>query len=296
MSETWISHNGEPPIAELEPLPDFDTTRGHTFQRTWVGSRERILAKYYELLALGVQSLRPSYSGDGMTLQLVASFSGVFNPSTGQIETGENTITTEWSSEPSTVTKSIWDSPPVRAQFAVIPDEGFRTYLQQRIRNLGDALVRGETEVAEELLQRTQPAAGNKPSGKTKGLTIGDYLAFVSDAGLSQTVFLNLLLDLLRGVTTWTPNSWTLRRARRVPGAVPFAENANNVGRMLTLSALASEGFSTSVLKTPLPAGGYWLKQAPVDRPAGDGSREIVTDYWWTEEYSTFLYGSPITA
>lgn len=296
MAETWISHGGEPPITELEPLPDFDLSRGHTFTRTWVGSRERILAKYYELLASGVQSARPSYGGDGMTLQLVASFAGVYNPNTGTIETGENTITTEWSSEPSTITKSIWDSPQVRAQFALIGDEGFRTYLQQRIRNLGDALVRGDTEVAEELLARTQPAAGAKASGKTKGLTISDYLSFVSDAGLSQTVFLNLLLDLLRGVTTWTPNSWTLRRSRRVPQAVVFSEISANVGRMLTLSALGSEGFSASLLKTPLPSGGYWLKQAPVDRPAGDGSREIVTDYWWTEEYSTFLYGSPVTA
>ncbi|MBX3732583.1 MAG: hypothetical protein KF791_08320 [Verrucomicrobiae bacterium] len=283
MSE-WISHDGQPPIAELEPLPAFDITTGDVVQRRWVGSPARIKEKYAELRAQGVR-VRVSEALGDMGLQITADFSGVINPGTGQVDPTASEMITEWTSEPATFSKSIWELPAVVAEFQKLGTDDAGLSDARRLRNYIDALLRGETTV---------PDPQDEQGVKTLPMSPSILLAIVGQLGLSVLVFRAFLRDLFRGVTTFTPASWTLRRTRRVPAVVVFTESSANVGRMLTYSTLLGEGLAPSSLRTALPFTGYWLKQNPVDRPAGEGVREVITEYWWTEEYSTFIYGLPV--
>jgi hypothetical protein len=284
---TWVSHDGQPPISELEPLPVYDSLRGQQVQRRWVGSPERIKAKYEEVLvAGGAQVARITEALNGMGLQLTADYAGVFNPATGGIDTTTSIILTEWTAEATTLTKSIWDFPPVFVEFRKLgtTDQGLSD--ARRLRNYIDALVRGETTV---------PDPADTRGVKVLALSPAILLAIIRQLGLSTAVFQELLAELFRGVTSYTPASWNLRRARRIPAAVTFTESSANVGRMLSFGGMASEGFSPALIRTSVPSTGYWLKSHPSDRPVGDGFREVVTDYTWTEEFSTFIYGNPVT-
>jgi hypothetical protein len=285
--ETWISHNGEAPISELEPLPVYDSLRGQQVQRRWVGSIDRIKAKYNEILAGGgAQTVRISDALNGMGLQLTADYAGVFNPATGGIDTTASVILTEWTSEPTVITQSLWALPAIALEFQKLGTSEVGLSNARRIRTYIDALVRGETIV---------PDPTDPKGVKTLPISATILLALVSQVGLSVEVFSPFLFELLRGVTSYSPSSWNLRRTRRIPAAVPFMESDVNVGRMLTMGGLLSEGFGTDLLRSKIPSHGYWHKQHPADRPVGDGFREVTTDYYWSESYSQFIYGTPVT-
>lgn len=287
MSEVFISHDGEPPIAELEPLPVYDSIRGQQVQRRWVGSPARIKAKYEEILLTNPQTIRISEALNNMGLQLTADYAGVFNSGTGSIDTALSVVVTEWTSQPAVFTKDIWTLPVVAAELDKLgkDDEGLAK--MRLLRNYIDALVRGDPTI---------PDPADPKGVKTLPLNTPTLLAAISLAGLSVEVFRQFIFDLYRGTNTYSPASWTLRRSRRIPAVSAFTESSANVGRMLTYGALASEGFTASVLRTALPTHGYWHKQHPTDQPVGDGFREVVTEYWWGEDYSRFIYGAPITA
>ena len=287
MAEVFISHDAEAPIAELEPLPAYDSIRGEQVQRRWVGSRDRIKAKYAELLLAGATNVRISEALNGIGLQVTADFAGVFNPATGGIDPTLSVVVTEWTSEPAVFSKSIWDLPAVVQQFALLGTDDTGLANARKLRNYIDALVRGDATV---------PDPADPKGVKTLPLTPAILLGIVSGLGLNAEIFRKFLRDLFRGVTSYSPASWTLRRSRRIPAAVTFTESSANVGRMLSLGALTGEGFTTALLRTSIPATGYWLKQHPVDRPVGDGFREVITEYFWAEEYSDFIYGSPVTS
>ena len=288
----FVAHDGTA-LVEVPALPTYDNLRGQQAQRRFRGPPALILAKYNELLATGVQSMRISEMADGIAYELSADYPGAVG-SNGQIDPAITPVLTDWTLEPIEVAKSIWEFPAVVAQFDRLGSTE-ALYQKQRIKNIADALVRGETEVPEELLKRASPLSGAQSSGKTVLVTIAGFLSFVSDAGLDTVVFSGLIRDLIGGVTTWIPNSWNLRRTRRIPMTNAFQESVERVGRMMTTSSLISlEGFSTSSLRSALPSGGYWLKKAPFDRPIGDGNREVTTDFVWTESYSLFLFGDPV--
>lgn len=285
MSELYISHDGEPPIVELEPLPAYDNIRGQAVQRRWVGSIARIKAKYDEVLLLNPNSVRFSDGPNGMGLQLTADFAGVFNPSTGGVDDTLSVVVTDWTSEPAVFSKSLWDFPTVSAEFDKLglSEEGLAD--ARLLRNYIDALVRGDA---------TLPDPADPTGRKTYPVSITLALNAVREAGLSVPVFQGFIADLLRGRTSFTPASWTLRRSRRIPAVSTFRESSANVGRMLTLGAMAGEGFTTDLIRTSIPTNGYWLKHPPTDRPVGDGFREVNTDYEWAEQYSTFIFGNPV--
>lgn len=286
MSASFISHDGEAPITELEPLPVYDSIRGEQVQRRWVGSPDRIKAKYAEVVLTGPTNVRISDALNGIGLQLTADFAGVFNSSTGGVDPTLSVVVTEWTSQPAVFSKSIWDLPVIVQQFALLGTDDVGLANARKIRTYIDALVRGEVTVPDE----------SDPKGvKTAPLNVATLLAIVSGMGLSVSVFRSFIRDLFRGVTSYTPASWTLRRSRRIPGIVSFTESSANVGRWLTYGALAGEGFTADKLRTAIPTTGYWLKQHPTDEPVGDGFRQVVTDFVWVEEFSEFIYGSPIT-
>ncbi|MFO1461668.1 MAG: hypothetical protein U1G08_19970 [Verrucomicrobiota bacterium] len=286
MSELYISHDGEPPIAELEPLPAWDLTRGDQVQRRWVGSRERIKAKRAEIILAGATSVRVSDGPNGIGLTLTADFAGVYNPVTGGIDSTQSVVITEWTSEPAVFSNSIWNLPVIVQQFDRLGTDDIGLANARKLRNYIDALVRGDSTV---------PDPADPKGVKTLPLTPTILLGIVATAGLNVEVFRKFLRDLLRGTTSYTPASWTLRRSRRIPGAVAFTESSVNVGRWLTYGALVGEGFSAEKLRTAIPLNGFWLKQHPTDRPAGDGFREVVTDYIWGEAFSDLIFDQPIT-
>jgi hypothetical protein len=285
MSENFISHSGEPPIAELEPLPVYDSVRGEMIQRQWEGSPSRIKAKYAELLTSGATNVRITRALNGLGLSVTADYAGVFNPSTGGIDPALSVVVTEWTSQPAVFSKSIWDLPVVAAEFAKLGTDDQGLSDARKLRNYIDALVRGDATV---------PDPADPKGVKTLPLTPTILIGIVGSLGLSVTVFREFLRDLFRGVISYSPASWTLRRSRRIPGAVTFTESSLYVGRMLSYGALSGEGFSPSALRTAIPTNGYWAKQHPTDQPVGDGFREVVTEYWWTESYSTLIYGDPV--
>ena len=286
MSETYISHDGEPPIAELEPLPVYDSLRGQQVQRRWVGSRARITAKYQEiLLAGGAQSARVTDALNGMGLQLTVDYAGVYNSATGTVETSQSSIVTEWTSEPAILTKSIWDYPPVYVEFRKLGNTEAGLSDARKLRSFIDAYVRGETTV---------PDPADPKGVKVLPLTAEKILLIVRELGLSVEVFQQLMAEMIRGLSSYNPPSWNLRRSRRIPAGVSFVEPSTNVGRCLSYTALSGEGFSSSHLRSDLPTFGYWLKSFPVDRPTGDGFRQVDTDFTWLEQFSEFLYGPPV--
>jgi len=284
MSEKWISHDGQAPIAEREALPAYDPVSGDSAQRRWEGSREQIRAMFFQLRAQGIRCRMTEGSGE-MSYLLTADFGGVLNPSTGEIDPTATTIVTEWTSDPATFSKSIWELPVVVREFDKLGDDDLGLGNARKLRNYIDALNRGETTI---------PDPSDEKGLKTLQLSTAIVLALVAQLGMSTTVFRLLLKDLARGVTSWSPAAWTLRRTRRIPASVSFVESSANVGRMLTYGALLSEGFHLAALRTEVPTAGFWHKQHPVDRPLGDGTREVVTEYWWAEAYSTFIYGLPV--
>lgn len=287
MSEVFISHDGAPPIAELEPLPVYDSIRGQQVQRRWIGSPARIKAKYDEVLLTGPQTVRISEALNGIGLQLTADYAGVLNPSTGSIDTTLSVVVTDWTSQPAVFTKDIWTLPIILAELDKLGTDDDGLARARLLRNYIDALVRGDATI---------PDPADTKGVKTLPLNTQTLLQAISIAGLSVEVFRQFIRDLYRGVNSYSPASWTLRRTRRIPAATTFTESATNVGRMLTYSALASEGFTPSELRTALPTYGYWHKQHPTDQPVGDGFREVVTEFWWGEDYSRFIYGDPVTA
>jgi len=278
---TFIAHDGTA-LVELPALPTYDNLRGEQAQRRFRGPPALILAKFAELKGQGVQTMRITEIGDGIAFELSADYPGTVG-SDGSIDPTVTPILTDWTLEPIEVTKSIWDFPPVVAQLNILGNDDTALRQRQLIRNYADALVRGDSTVPDQ----TDPK-------KSLPLTPKIFLDLCSVAGLSRTVMAQFLADLMAGVTSFTPNSWNLRRTRRIPGASLFQESVANVGRMLTPGALSSEGFNSGLLRSAMPSGGYWLKKAPFDRPVGDGNREVTTDFVWAESYSLFLYGSPI--
>lgn len=288
----YVAHEGTA-LVEVPALPTYDNLRGEQAQRRFRGPPALVLAKFAELKGQGVQTMRIAEMADGIAYELSADYPGTVG-SDGQIDPSITPVLTDWTLEPVEFAKSIWDYKPVTDEFDKIGfiDEGL--YQIQRIRNLIDAVVRGDTTVPEEALTPVMGQVPDKASGKTVTLTIKDVLDFIEGSGLSRDVFRQLIYNLLRGTTTYSPNSWTLRRTRRVPSTSAFQEEVTNVGRMLRPSTLFNEGFNDNLIRTRLPLGGYWLKKAPFDRPVGDGNREVSTDYVWTESYSLFLFGSPV--
>lgn len=286
MSATFISHDGEAPIAELEPFPAWDSLRGWQVQRRWNGSPDRIKAKCQEVVAEGATNARITEALNGIGLQLTADYAGVFNPATGGIDPTLSVVVTEWTSQPAVFAKSIWDLPVIVEQFALLGTDDTGLANARKLRNYIDALVRGDATVPD-------PA---DPKGiKTLPLTPAILLGIVGSIGLNVEIFRKFLRDLFRGVTSYSPASWTLRRSRRIPAAVTFTESSANVGRWLTYGALAGEGFSADKLRTAIPTTGFWLKQHPTDEPVGDGFRQVVTDYIWGEAFSDLIFADPIT-
>lgn len=285
MSATFISHDGEPPIVELEPFPAYDPLTGDALQRRWEGSPERIKAKYAELRAQGVRC-RIAEALNGIGLSLTSDFAGVFNSSTGSIDPTLSVVVTDWTSEPAVFSKSLWDFPPLAAEFDKLGTTEAGLDDARLLRNYIDAYVRGDP---------TLPDPADPTGRKTYPVSLTQLLTTISEAGLSVPVFSAFVMDLLRGRTSFSPASWTLRRSRRIPAVSTFRESDVNVGRMLTLGAMTGEGFSTDLLRTSIPTIGYWLKHPPTDRPVGDGFREVNTDYEWAENYSRFIYGNPVT-
>lgn len=285
MSGTFISHDGEAPITELEPLPVYDSIRGEQVQRRWIGSPDRIKAKYTEILTTGPTNLRLSEALNGLGLQLTADYAGVFNPSTGGIDPTLSVVVTEWTSEPAIFSKSIWELPEIVEQFDLLGTDDAGLADARKLRNYIDALVRGDSTI---------PDPADPKGVKTLPLTVSILLGVVASAGLNATIFRKFLRDLIRGTISYTPASWTLRRSRRIPAAVSFTESSTNVGRWFTYGALTGEGFSSDKLRTAIPTTGFWLKQHPTDRPVGDGFREVVTDYIWGEKFSDLIFKDPI--
>lgn len=278
---SFVAHDGTA-LVELPALPTYDNLRGEQAQRRFRGPPALILAKFAELKGQGVQSMRITELADGIAFELTGDYPGTVG-SNGTIDPTITPVLTDWTLEPVEFAKSIWDFPAVVTELNKLGTDDTALQTRQRIRNYADALVRGDSTVPD----TTDPK-------KTLPLTPKIFLDLVAGVSLDRAVMAAFLSDLLAGVTSFTPNSWNLRRTRRVPFASTFQEEVTNVGRMLRPASLGSEGFSESLLRSRLPSGGYWLKKAPFDRPVGDGNREVTTDYVWTESYSLFLFGSPV--
>jgi hypothetical protein len=283
MSEVFVSHESSA-LVELLPLPTYDNLRGEQAQRRWRGPRSLVIAKYNSLKSTGVQTMRLAEIGDGVALELVADYAGTVRDD-NTIDAAATPVLTDWTLEPVQFSKSIWQHPAVLTELNILGRDEPGLKARQTVRNAVDALVRGDT---------TFPDYTDKENKRTVPLSSVVFLDYCSKIGLSRTVMASFLSDQLEGVTSYTPDSWTLRRTRRVPSASSFSESSVNVGRCLLPSSLSSEGFTASQLRVDLPAGGYWLKLAPSDRPIGDGNREVVTDFVWTEKFSFFLYGLPV--
>ncbi len=277
----FVSHASSA-LVEVPALPLYDNLRGEQAQRRFRGPPALIRAKYNELKSSGVQTLRVAELGEGIAWELIADFPGRVNEE-GDVSPPTEVVLTDWTLEPIELQQSIWEFPPVVQEMEKLPltDEGLE--VRRLIHSDIQALLSGLREVPD----RTDP-------NKTFRLSIAGILNEIGLAGLDRSVFAGLLGDLLRGVNSWNPESWNLRRTRRMPNGAAFRESNERVGRVLTPGSLFLEGFTDSQLATSLPSGGYWLKRSPFDRPMGHGQREVTTDFIWIKQYSRFLYGPPL--
>lgn len=287
MSATYITQDGQLPLEELRALPEEISAGSLRLRRRWRGHPDKILEQRAALVATGAYTrLRVTEtSGNGLFWLLEAEVSGDVDAVTGEpIAGASQAVSVTWTSEPATFTKSVWDLPVIRRQLDLLGTAETNLVQRQLVKTYAEALLRGETQVPDV----TDATA-------TLDLSPTVFLDLVAASGLDRETWAGFLRLLFAGVTSWQPNSWTLRRTRRVPPGNSFKESSSNVGRMLTYSSLQGlEGFTTESLATDLPTEGYWLKQAPVDRPGSDGAREVTTDFWWTEEFADFVFGAAV--
>lgn len=78
--------------------------------------------------------------------------------------------------------------------------------------------------------------------------------------------------------------------------SVSPAISYTNINRQYTTEALVQE--NPSLLEEPvwLSDSGYWLKRCPRTARRSDGRYQLTQEWWWSEDYSAFIYGAPIEA
>lgn len=106
-----------------------------------------------------------------------------------------------------------------------------------------------------------------------------------------------LAKDLLRGVEGYRVPQYVLRNVRTVPASSSLTAVHENVEKLFTTAALQADvianydsaGIPSELLGT-LPSVGYWQKQTPTVEQVSNGKWQLLQEWWYVDDYSTFLY------
>lgn len=149
--------------------------------------------------------------------------------------------------------------------------------------------------------------AGNKKFSEASwfqalsGVTIKNGLIqFPKGVTELHIVLLALTYALMRGEDAYPLSQWVLRKSQIVePDStkpLPFKE----ANRIFTTAALIAR---ENVPESPIPdvllldiqaLNGFWLKRTPSREPTGNGKYQLSVEWWWTEEFDSFIYGEAI--
>lgn len=101
--------------------------------------------------------------------------------------------------------------------------------------------------------------------------------------------------EWIKGVEAWIVSQPVLRKNMSFDPAANISIGFNNINKVYTAAAMLSEEPSLHFTPFVFPADGFWIKKAP-RVSAGIKERWSLTQEWWNaDDYSTYIYGTPIT-
>lgn len=290
------TYKGQTAPTEQAPQRSWDSTSGYTTTRIWIGKKESVeqFSSGYindsagNSIAAGYTSSAISYDGPIATLHVTypaTSFGSSSSSTSGQMPTASDiaaaTLSSQWYLDGNDLEKDLFNLPKMLAIANAMPNSG---------------LAQWRKDFDTHLASRTDPddvpmgvASMYSGTGTVKGMTEAQQAAYVK----------GIYTSMIRGVEFFTVSQYVLRNIKVVPPTTNQSPSHSNVGKMFAHSLMTATTGNGQSVPSALLSGvsdGYWLKRTPSVQQQQNGFFQISTEFWYTEEYESNIYGTALTS